>query len=64
MPLALCQTGPCFNGSAVQAFCKYWGKKGEIARNEQFLLFPKCFLLFWGAYCHVHHLKICHLQTL
>ena len=24
--------------------------KGEIARNEQFLLFPQCFLLLWKSY--------------
>ena len=26
--------------------------KGEIARNEQFLLFPQCFLPVWIAFCH------------
>ena len=26
--------------------------KGEIARNEQFLLFPQCFLTVWIAFCH------------
>ena len=26
--------------------------KGEIARNEQFLLFPQCFLPIWRTYCH------------
>ena len=26
--------------------------KGEIARNEQFLLFPQCFLPVWRAFCH------------
>ena len=26
--------------------------KGEIARNEQFLLFPPCFLLVWIAFSH------------
>ena len=25
--------------------------KGEIARNEQFLLFPPCFLPIWKTYC-------------
>ena len=25
--------------------------KGEIARNEQFLLFPQCFLPVWRALC-------------
>ena len=28
--------------------------KGEIARNEQFLLFPQCFQLFWRTFRHVH----------
>ena len=26
--------------------------KGEIARNEQFLLFPLCFLPVWITFCH------------
>ena len=26
--------------------------KGEIARNEQFLLFPQCFLPIWINFCH------------
>ena len=26
--------------------------KGEIARNEQFLLFPQCFPPVWKAFCH------------
>ena len=26
--------------------------KGEIAHNEQFLLFPQCFLQVWRTYCH------------
>ena len=28
--------------------------KGEIARNEQFLLFPKCFLSFWRTFRHLY----------
>ena len=28
--------------------------KGEIARNEQFLLFPQCFLRFQGTFHHFH----------
>ena len=28
--------------------------KGEIAHNEQFLLFPQCFLLISIAFCHFH----------
>ena len=26
--------------------------KGEIARNEQFLLFPQCVLPVWITFCH------------
>ena len=29
--------------------------KGEIARNEQFLLFPQCFLSVWITFCHFHY---------
>ena len=28
--------------------------KGEIALNEQFLLFPQRFLPVWRAFCHFH----------
>ena len=31
-------------------------EKGEIARNEQFLLFPQCFLLVWRTFCHLHQI--------
>ena len=38
--------------------------KGEIARREQFLLFPQCFLPIWRAFCHFQqNLNSC-LQTL
>ena len=30
--------------------------KGEIARDEQFLLFPQCFLPVWRFLCHFHHI--------
>ena len=30
--------------------------KGEIARDEQFLLFPHCFLPFQRPFCHFHPL--------
>ena len=36
--------------------------KGEIARNEQFLLFPQCFLLFWRFFCHFHQNWNCRLK--
>ena len=38
--------------------------KGEIARNEQFLLFPHCFLPVWWTFCHFHQIWNCRLQTL
>ena len=38
--------------------------KGEIARYEQFLLFPQCFLLVWKMFCHLHQNWNCRLQTL
>ena len=37
--------------------------KGEIARNEQFLLFPKCFLPVWTTVFHFHQIWNCCLQT-
>ena len=37
--------------------------KGEIARDEQFLLFPKCFLRFWKTFRHSHQNENCYLQT-
>ena len=30
--------------------------KGEIARYEQFLLCPKCFLPIWRTFCHLHQI--------
>ena len=38
--------------------------KGEIARNEQFLLFQHCFLTVWRAFCHFQQIRRCCLQTL
>ena len=38
--------------------------KGEIARYEQFLLFPQYFLLFWRTFRHFHQILNCRLQTL
>ena len=38
--------------------------KGEIAQNEQFLLFPQCFLPFWRIFCHFRQIRHCRLQTL
>ena len=36
--------------------------KGEIARIEQFLLLPQCFLSVWRTFFHLH--QNCRLQTL
>ena len=47
------QTSPGFYVSAVKVFENTVGK-GEIARNEQFLLFPQCFLPFWRTFCHFY----------
>ena len=41
---------------------KLW-EKGEIARNEQFLLL-QCFLSFWRTFFHFHQILIFCLQTL
>ena len=38
--------------------------KGEIARNEQFLLFPQCFLPVWRTLRNFHETLNCRLQTL
>ena len=39
-------------------------RKGEIACNEQFLLFPQCFLPFRRTFFHFHQIQNCRLQTL
>ena len=38
--------------------------KGEIARNEQFLLFPQQFLRVWRTFFHIHYILNSRLQTL
>ena len=38
--------------------------KGEIARNEQFLLFPQCFLPYLRTTCHFYQISNCRLQNL
>ena len=53
--LTLCQTSHAFHVSAEQVFENTVGK-GEIAHNEQFLLFPKCFLIFWRTFYHYHQI--------
>ena len=53
---------PLFNVSAVQVFENTVGK-GEVARNEQFLLFPQCFLPIWRIVCNCHQIWNCPPQT-
>ena len=43
--LTLSQTSPGFYVSAITVFFENTVGKGEIAHDEQFLLFPQCFLL-------------------
>ena len=38
--------------------------KGEIARNEQFLIYPQCFLPLLRTFCHCHYIQNCRLQSL
>ena len=38
--------------------------KGEIARYEQFLLFPRCFLPVSRTFCNFHQIWNCCLQSL
>ena len=39
--------------------------KGEIARNEQFLLFPQYFLPVWKTLCHfLSNLKLAFAKSL
>ena len=38
--------------------------KGEIAHNEQLLLFPQCFQPVWKTFRYFHQTQNCSLQTL
>ena len=58
--LTLSQTSP---GLQYRSFENTVGK-GEIARDEQFLLFPQCFLTVRRTFCHFHQVENCRLQTL
>ena len=51
-PLTHSHTMTTFDAPGKQAFLKNTVGKGEIARNEQFLLFPQCFLPVWITFCH------------
>ena len=62
--LTLSQTSPGFYVSALRVLEKTLWEKEKLARNEQFLLFPHCFLHFQRTFCHFHCIKNCRLQTL
>ena len=44
--------------------CENTVGKGEIARNEQFLLYPQRFLPVRRTFCHFNQILNCRLQTL
>ena len=46
---------PDFYFPTVKSFENTVGK-GEIARNQQFLLFPQCFLPDWRNFFHFHQI--------
>ena len=52
-PLTLSQTSSDFYYLLYKPFEITVGK-GEIARNEQFLLFQQFFLPVWKTFCHFH----------
>ena len=52
----LSQTIPAFYVCAVQVFFGNSVGKGEIARNEQFLLFPQCFNPVLRIFCHFYQI--------
>ena len=54
---------PVFTYQQYKSFENTVGK-GEIARNEQFLLFPQCFQSFLTIFCHFHKIQNCGLPTL
>ena len=63
--LILSQTSPCFYRSCFyrKSFENTVGKR-EIARTEQFILFPHCFLPCWRTLYYFHRILKCGLQTL
>ena len=61
--LTLSQTSLVFMCLPYKSFEHTVGK-GEIARDEQFLLFLQCFLSVWRTFCHFHQVWNCRLQTL
>ena len=63
--LTLCkfmQTSPFYMLLLYKSFENTVGK-GEIARNEQFLLFLQCFLPSWKTFSHFHQLKLSSVHS-
>ena len=55
----------CLSWACLQ--CKFLENtvgKGEIAHDEQFLLFPQSFLPILRTFCHFHKIWNCRLQSL
>ena len=63
LTLTLSQTRPGFTCLQLKSFENTVGK-GEIDRDEHFLLFQQFFLPIWRTFCHFHHILNCRLQTL
>ena len=59
--LTFSQRGPCF--LQYKSFENSVGK-GETVRNDQFLLFPQCFLPLWRIFRHLHDNNNRRLKTL
>ena len=55
---------PWFLRVCSRSLLKTLWEKGEIARNEQFLLFPWYFLPIWRTFCYFNQLRDCRLQIL
>ena len=53
--LTLSQTGKVFTCLQLKSFENTVGQ-GEIARHEQFLLVPQCFLPIWRTFYHFHQI--------
>ena len=61
--LTLPQTSPGFTCLQYKSPENTKGKI-EIDHNEQFLLFPQCFLPVWRTFYLFHRVQNCRLQTL
>ena len=55
---------PWFLRACSTSLLKTVRDKGEIARNEQFLLFSQHFLPICRTFCHFHQNQNCCLQTI